>query len=257
MTRWLANPTTSADAEPGVTHRSSEQSAGQRAAAPVPVAAGGDSGTRTDGGGGVRPRARHGRRPGADDPHGARPRAAPGRGGGQQNVADARYWREERVRRGDTIGELLARAGVDDADLRALVRTDPAARLLYQLKPGQAVRVATDADGALVELRFSPAASQMLTIRRDRDGLHATRGDADVETRVALKSGVVVLPSLFAAADEVGLPDASRSRSPTRSPATSISIATCGAATGSRSSTRCSTTRAARCGRAACSRPSS
>ncbi|MBK6803596.1 MAG: peptidoglycan DD-metalloendopeptidase family protein [Betaproteobacteria bacterium] len=123
------------------------------------------------------------------------------------DLADAPYWREERVRRGDTIGELLARAGVDDADLRALVRTDPAARLLYQLKPGQAVRVATDAEGALVELRFSPAASQMLTIRRDRDGLHASRGDADVETRVALKSGVVA-SSLFGAADAIGLPDA-------------------------------------------------
>jgi len=121
--------------------------------------------------------------------------------------ADAPYWREERVRRGDTIGELLARAGVDDAELRALVRTDPAARSLYQLKPGQAVRVATDADGALVELRFSPAASQLLTIRRGHDGLRASRGDADVETRVALKSGVIGT-SLFAAADAIGLPDA-------------------------------------------------
>ena len=119
----------------------------------------------------------------------------------------APYWREERVRRGDTIGELLARAGVDDAELRALVRTDPVARALYQLKPGRPVRVATDADGALVELRFSPGATQMLSIRRDADGLRAFRGEADVETRVALKAGVIG-NSLFGAADEIGLPDA-------------------------------------------------
>ena len=119
----------------------------------------------------------------------------------------APYWREERVRRGDTIGELLARAGVDDAELRALVRTDPVARALYQLKPGRPVRVATDADGALVELRFSPGATQMLSIRRDADGLRAFHGEADVETRVALKAGVIG-NSLFGAADEIGLPDA-------------------------------------------------
>lgn len=119
----------------------------------------------------------------------------------------APYWREERVRRGDTIGELLARAGIDDAELRALVRTDPAARTLYQLRPGQPVRVATDADGLLVELRFSPGASQMLTIRRGPEGLRAFRGEADVETRVALKAGVIG-SSLFGAADEIGLPDA-------------------------------------------------
>ena len=117
------------------------------------------------------------------------------------------YWREERVRRGDTIGELLSRAGIDDAGLRTLVRGDPAARPLYQLKPGQAVRVATDRDGALVELRFAPAPDQALTIRREGEALRALRADAEVETRVALRTGVIE-SSLFGAADAAGLPDA-------------------------------------------------
>ena len=60
-------------------------------------------------------------------------------------VADARegmaddtthYWREERVRRGDTIGAVLARLAVDDPEAIAFLRTDPAARPLYQLRPG-------------------------------------------------------------------------------------------------------------------------
>lgn len=127
-------------------------------------------------------------------------------GPGDEPGADV-YWREERVRRGDTIGGLLARAGVDDEGLLALVRTDPAARTLYQLRPGQQVRVATDADGALVELRFSPSATQALTIRREGESLHAERAEAVVETRVALKAGVIV-SSLFGAADAIGLPDA-------------------------------------------------
>ena len=117
------------------------------------------------------------------------------------------YWREERVRRGDTIGELLARAGIDDPKLRAVVRSDPAARALYQLRPGQAVRVATDRDGGLLELRFAPAPQKALTIRREGDAMQARLADADVESRVALTSGVIA-SSLFGAADAAGLPDA-------------------------------------------------
>ena len=125
----------------------------------------------------------------------------------QAGRTDFAYWREERVRRGDTIGELLARAGIDDAALRAVVRSDPAARPLYQLKPGQAVRVATDRDGSVLELRFSPSADRALTIRRRGDALEARSTSADVETRVTLKSGVIGT-SLFGAADAAGLPDA-------------------------------------------------
>ena len=52
-------------------------------------------------------------------------------------IAD-RYWREERVQRGDTIGSLLARAAVDDAEAMEFLRADPSARALYQLRPGRA-----------------------------------------------------------------------------------------------------------------------
>ncbi len=122
-------------------------------------------------------------------------------------TAPVPYWREERVRRGDTIGALLARAGIDDAGLTALVQRDPAARALYQLRPGQPVRVATDADDRFVELSFSPAPAQVLSILRDGDTLAARRFDAKVDTRVAVRSGVIET-SLFGAADAIGLPDA-------------------------------------------------
>jgi murein DD-endopeptidase MepM/ murein hydrolase activator NlpD len=69
------------------------------------------------------------------------------------------------------------------------------------------VRVATDRDGSLLELRFAPTSDRALTIRRRGDALEARSTDADVETRVALKSGVIG-SSLFGAADAIGLPDA-------------------------------------------------
>jgi murein DD-endopeptidase MepM/ murein hydrolase activator NlpD len=125
---------------------------------------------------------------------------------GQSDAASAVYWREERVQRGDTIGGLLARAGVNDADAMQFLRTDPAARALYQLRPGRPVRVAVDEDGTLVALKFQTGGADMLAIER-RDGvLHAMREQATEEVRTMLRSGEI-RSSLFGAADAAGIPD--------------------------------------------------
>jgi murein DD-endopeptidase MepM/ murein hydrolase activator NlpD len=117
------------------------------------------------------------------------------------------YWQEERVQRGDTLGSLLARAGVDDPAALDFVRRDPAARMLYQLRPGRAIRVAVDHDGELVALRFLPGGGEVLTIDREGDALRATRSVATADVQVAMRSGEI-RSSLFATADAIGLPDA-------------------------------------------------
>ena len=88
---------------------------------------------------------------------------------------DDRYWREERVQRGDTIGSLLARAAVDDSDAMQFLRADPSARALYQLRPGGALKVATDDDGRLTGLRFLSSNGDMLSIGRSASGFVAQR----------------------------------------------------------------------------------
>jgi murein DD-endopeptidase MepM/ murein hydrolase activator NlpD len=120
---------------------------------------------------------------------------------------DAPYWREERVQRGDTIAILLARAGVDDPGANAFLRTDLRARALYQLKPGQPVRVATDGNGRLQALRFLSTTGHLLSVERLNDGFFATYDAPHETTRLSLTSGEI-RSSLFATADEVGLPDA-------------------------------------------------
>ena len=120
--------------------------------------------------------------------------------------ADA-YWREERVQPGDTIGALLARAGVEDTDALAFLRTDPAARPLYQLKLGRPLQVATDADGRLAALRFLAADGQVLAIARADSGFTARRVVPNDDVRVDVRAGTID-SSLFAAADAAGLPDA-------------------------------------------------
>jgi murein DD-endopeptidase MepM/ murein hydrolase activator NlpD len=124
-----------------------------------------------------------------------------------EDDASGRYWREERVQRGDTIGSLLARAAVDDPEAMDFLRTDPSARALYQLKPGRALKVAIDDDGRLRALRFLAPNGEMLSISRTATGLTAEREAPPEDTRVTMRSGEIQ-SSLFAAADDAGLPDA-------------------------------------------------
>ena len=117
------------------------------------------------------------------------------------------YWREERVQRGDTIGSLLARAAVDDPAAMEFLRTDPSARALYQLRPGRALKVATDDDGRLTALRFMAGNGEMLSIGRSATGFTTQREAAPADMRVTMRAGEIQT-SLFAAADDAGLPDA-------------------------------------------------
>jgi murein DD-endopeptidase MepM/ murein hydrolase activator NlpD len=116
------------------------------------------------------------------------------------------YWREERVQRGDTIGSLLARASVVDAEAMAFLRTDPDARALYQLRPGRPLQVATDDDGRLTGLRFLAANGQLLSVYRAGNAFAAKRAAPPDDTRLTLRAGEIE-SSLFAAADDAGLPD--------------------------------------------------
>ena len=125
----------------------------------------------------------------------------------QASAHDGYYWREERILRGDTLGSVLARLGVDDPAALAFVRLDPAARPLYRLRPGKALRVETDADGRFVSLRFVANSGELLAIGRDGDRFATSTMPAPVELRWEAASGQIHT-SLFAAADAINLPDA-------------------------------------------------
>jgi len=116
------------------------------------------------------------------------------------------YWREERIQRGDTIGSLLSRAGVNDGPAMQYLRADPDARPLYQLRPGRAVQVAVDEEGQLVALRFITNTGDRLVIERADGGFRAARSVPVEEIRTTLRSGEID-SSLFAAADAAGIPD--------------------------------------------------
>jgi len=121
--------------------------------------------------------------------------------------ASPHFRREGRIERGDTIGSVLSRLDVSDPGALAFLTTDPAARALYQLRPGRALRVETDGDGTLFELRFLTTTGDWLTVARSGDTLSASRSPAPVELRWSVAAGEI-RSSLFGAADAAGLPDA-------------------------------------------------
>jgi murein DD-endopeptidase MepM/ murein hydrolase activator NlpD len=117
------------------------------------------------------------------------------------------YWREERIQRGDTLGSVLARLGIEDVAAQNFLRTDTRARPLYQLKPGNAVRVQADNDGRLIVLSYLAQGGELLTVKRVEDGFSAQSAPPGSTVRVELRAGEIH-SSLFAASDAVGLPDA-------------------------------------------------
>jgi len=120
---------------------------------------------------------------------------------------DQRYWQRARIERGDTLGSVLARVGIDDPAATQFLHTNAAARALYQLRPGKSIAVRTDDGGALLGLRFLANDGALLAITRDGDAFSATAAPAAADVRWEMAAGEI-RSSLFGAADAAGLPDA-------------------------------------------------
>lgn len=122
------------------------------------------------------------------------------------------FVKEERVQRGDTLGALFLRLGIDDQEAIDFVKTDPLARSLMQVKAGKALRAQTDEDGELEWLQASfqegnDKPTKTISVTRDENGqLHASEVVAKLERRIEMKSGEI-RSSLFAATDEAQIPD--------------------------------------------------
>lgn len=119
------------------------------------------------------------------------------------------FVREERIQRGDTIGSLLARIGVDDAKAIEFLRTSPSTQVIFrQLSPGKNVTGRVNAEGELQQLIFplNGSKDQALTVERHADGFRASEQPLLLETQVVMKSAEIRY-SLFGATDAAGIPD--------------------------------------------------
>ncbi|HET6787718.1 MAG TPA: M23 family peptidase, partial [Aquabacterium sp.] len=128
-------------------------------------------------------------------------------------------YRSDVTRQSDTIDSLLRRLGVDDDEAARFIRSDAVASTLMSGRSGKMIKVMTD-NGRLVELiARGPAtdAAQIdshftrLTIRRAGDqiqgALSARTEQAPLQVREQVTAGTIQ-SSLYAAADDAGVPDA-------------------------------------------------
>ena len=112
------------------------------------------------------------------------------------------YVQEEQFKRGDTLASFLERLGLDDSAIARLVRS-PALRAL---RPGAQVRADFSADGTASTISFLTGRDTLVKIQPQGDGFRTTEEQASLETRVTMKANVIK-SSLFAATDDVGIPD--------------------------------------------------
>jgi len=123
-----------------------------------------------------------------------RPDAAP---------APKSYFREELYQRGDTLPAFVERLGIEAPHAAGLAKL----RVLQQLRPGTQVSAEVSAGGEPLVLSFLSGRETLVKVVAEANGhFRVTDDRAQLYTRVAMKSGVVQ-SSLFAAADEAGIPD--------------------------------------------------
>ncbi|MEW5788050.1 MAG: peptidoglycan DD-metalloendopeptidase family protein [Pseudomonadota bacterium] len=116
------------------------------------------------------------------------------------------YWREERIGRGDTLPELLARLGVNDADTRAFLSAAGEAKSLARLAPGRSVLARVTSGGQLMLFRYLASDEMLVTVSRANGIFTAQEKQAVLETRLIMRSGDIQ-GSLFGATDAADVPD--------------------------------------------------
>jgi murein DD-endopeptidase MepM/ murein hydrolase activator NlpD len=113
------------------------------------------------------------------------------------------YFREELYQRGDTLPAFIERLGIEASHAAKLAKL----RVLQQLRPGTQVSAEVSAEGEPLMLSFLSGRDTLVKIAGEGNGFFRVTDDkAQLYTRVAMKSGSIQ-SSLFAAADEAGIPD--------------------------------------------------
>lgn len=123
-----------------------------------------------------------------------------------ESQANQTFWRQENIRRGDTIASILNRLDVSNQDSTDFLQAARGSRAMRQLRPGQTVYAQTTADGELLMLRYFFGNEELFLMEKTDDEFRMTEQPIELDTRVHMKSGVIN-SSLFAATDNAGIPN--------------------------------------------------
>ncbi|MFO1199801.1 MAG: peptidoglycan DD-metalloendopeptidase family protein [Burkholderiaceae bacterium] len=130
-----------------------------------------------------------------------------------------RFNQTETIRRGDTLAQLMARLGANDAQFLRFVASDPVGRKAMQMRAGRTVQAEIDSYGRVQRFTYrlggleddrdaeTARPAKRVEIRRTDDELAASEQDIPLERSQEIRS-VEIQSSLFAATDAAGIPEA-------------------------------------------------
>jgi murein DD-endopeptidase MepM/ murein hydrolase activator NlpD len=117
------------------------------------------------------------------------------------------YWRNERVQRGDTVAELLARLNIDDTSASEYLRKAADAVSFRKLPVGTEVQAETTASGGLIALRYLGDNGAQTLIEKQAGVFNTKTLPANLEKRLFVRTGEIKT-NLYAATDDAGMPEA-------------------------------------------------
>jgi len=124
------------------------------------------------------------------------------------DLGNTGFLREERIQRGDTMGNILSRLGIQETEAMEFIRISPETRVMHQqLAPGKVVAAQTSENGELRTLYFPlNGKDTALVVERASGRLTAHEKALRFETQIVMKTAEI-RSSLFGATDAAGIPD--------------------------------------------------
>lgn len=116
-------------------------------------------------------------------------------------------WREIKVRSGQSLSQILRQEGFNNIGLNRAIHASSDSKVLYQLAPGDVIRVRAGDRGDLQELIYRIDDSDALRAIKSESGFTVLRETRKLETRFAFVTGIIK-SSLFEDAQRADLSDA-------------------------------------------------
>ena len=115
-------------------------------------------------------------------------------------------WIDVTIRKGDTLSDILKRQGYDGGEINRVIASNPEARVLRQLYPGQILRLRIETGQPWQELVYETDPGEAFHLVRLDDRFELTKEIRRFETRAAHVTGTID-SSLFEDGQAAGLPD--------------------------------------------------
>lgn len=100
-------------------------------------------------------------------------------------------WHSIEVKKGDVLGSIFKRAGLDGQTMQQVLDTEKANKVLTRLHPGAVLEFGVAADGQLQEIRYALSNLKTLRVHKQNDSFVAEELQKELEVRTEVVTGVI------------------------------------------------------------------